>query len=191
MGAMTAEPLNMSERIRSHLAETLGLGPDDFISNTVELKVDLDAALLTDKAEYQVPGEYRLYIFEIRALIAMNEFQSDEALGAGVLSIGGAINRTLAKALATQVKLVDVDEKNEKLLHDAGAEDLNATICLGSLIPAAGGEPIRFVDDNDVFPLIIEAGHTLRMDATLAEAMGGNTEYGLELVAVLVRTRDT
>ena len=198
MSRIHYEPTNLSERIRSHIRETLTLSTQDFMSQTVEMVVTLNRSngVAGGSDQYLVPGEYVFLVGEIRGHIALDSISTETLFGAGLGAVGGVMNRAQLKAQNTKIKLVDVDSQNRRIIHESTPDVPDASVCLSSLLPVAGGSPIQFVDDNDITPLIIGPGHTLRLDVELSAALGAiasddaATEYGVQLVGALVRFRE-
>lgn len=200
MALLTPAPINFKQTIRSALAEGLRLNWGDIFPTVLHLRVTLDGTLgLPAPAvdTYRTPGDYALVIGEIRAHVAINKPSDEEASpGAGLLAIPDMQSRVIAKAMNARVTLVNADRDNLKLIetdisNTSSPLGVFGTLALSSLMPMAGGAPMRLIADGDVMPYIAPANERLRMTVAVSDAdvAGGATEYGLVLMGAFVRSR--
>jgi hypothetical protein len=146
---------------------------------------------------YRIPGDYGFLVGEVRAHIAMNALASEDTVGAtGPNALVGVRNRTVVKALNAKVTLVNADRNDLRFTElDVNNSSANGTIlsplCLASLMPEAGGSPVKLIQNSYVMPLIVPGNERLRLTVTLRDgnAAVGETEYGLTLIGALVRSR--
>lgn len=200
MAQMTPAPQNFMEPIRSALAEALGLSYADILPQILNLRTTLDSTKTGDIDEYRIDGGYHLLVLEVRGHIAMNQISSEAFAGAAgtLTSFGGIEQRTAVKALNCRVNLYNPDREAMKYIEtdvQNSAGMLASQMALSSLMPVANGRPIKFIDGNDIMPLLVMEGDRIRMSAQLidtdAAIVGGQTEYGLDLVGFFVRARTT
>jgi hypothetical protein len=204
MGILTAAPRNFQEKIRSELTEGLQLSYNDIMPTVVHLRASMagsgayGAATLPLAASdtVRIPGDYNFLATEVHAHVAMAQVSQEGVGSSGLMLLSGIRNRTLAKALSAFVSLVNADRNDltfvENNIQNSSANGaVISNLCLASIMPLAGGEPIKLIDQNYVAPLIVPANERLRMIVTLtnAEASLNQTEYGLTLIGAMVRAR--
>jgi hypothetical protein len=206
MAILTPAPFNFQQKIRSELTEGLQLSYYDIIPSVLHMRVTLNALggparpAFTGNAGtdvYRIPGDYGFLVGEVRAHIAMNALASEDTVGAtGPNALVGVRNRTVVKALNAKVSLVNADRNDLRFTElDVNNSSANGTIlsplCLASLMPEAGGSPVKLIQNSYVMPLIVPGNERLRLTVTLRDgnAAVGETEYGLTLIGALVRSR--
>lgn len=203
MALLTPMPVNFRQTIRSALAEALRLNYGDIFPTVLHLRTTLDgtAGLPAPGVDiYRTPGDYSLVIGEIRAHIALNALGAEgEQIGGGgtgLLQMPGMQSRVIAKAMNARVSLVNADRDNLKLIENditntSSPLGVYGTLALSSLMPMAGGSPIRLIADGDVMPFLVPANERLRMTVSVndADTAGLPTEYGLVLMGAFVRSR--
>lgn len=203
MAMLTPAPINFRQTIRSALVETLQLNWGDIFPTVLHLRTTLastgvpGAAVLPAPGidTYRAPGDYSLIVGEVRAHIAINS-PSTEAYSTGFLSVPSYQDRVIAKAMNARVTLVNADRDNLKLIetdinNSASPIGISASLALSTLLPMAGGCPMRLISDTDVMPFLVGANERLRLQVQLndAETGLGETEYGLVLMGAFVRSR--
>lgn len=202
MAILTPAPINFQQKIRSALAEALRLNYGDIFPTVLHLRTTLSSSpgpvVPSPGIDiYRTPGDYALVVGEVRAHIALNsisqEYTTDKT---GLLRINGMRDRVIAKAMNARVTLVNADRDNLKLIEtditsSANPLGISGSLALSSLMPEAGGSPMRLIADGDVMPFLVPANERLRMTVTLNDAMTGlgETEYGLVLMGAFVRSR--
>lgn len=200
MAQMTPAPSNFMEPIRSALAETLGLSYADIIPQVMNLRVTLDSTKTSDTDEYRIDGGYHFIGYEVRAHVASNVISSEVYAGAaGTLTSFGALQQLIAaKALNCRVELFNPDREALRYIEtdvQNAAGNVATSLSLGSLLPLAGGAPIKFCEGNEILPLLVMEGDRIRMKATLNETaaaiVGQQTEYGLTIIGAYTRARTT
>lgn len=196
---LTPPPINFRQTIRSALVESLQLNYGDIFPTVLHLRTTMSSTQMSPGVDiYRTPGDYALVIGEIRAHIALNVLSEEEDGATGLLQIPDMQSRVIAKAMNARVSLVNADRDNLKLIENDITNTSNplgvyGTLALSTLMPVAGGSPIRFITDNDVMPFLVPANERLRMTVTLNDATtaGPSTEYGLVLMGAFVRSRGT
>lgn len=205
MSMLTPPPINFQQRIRSALAEALRLNYGDIFPTILHLRTTLASGGVSGAATlpspgidtYRTPGDYALVIGEIRAHIAINALSSETTDGnTGLLRVNSMRDRIIAKAMNARVTLVNADRDNLKAIetdvsNSANPLGLSASLALSSLMPEAGGSPLRLIADGDVMPYLTPANERLRLTVQLNDAQTGlgETEYGLVLMGAFVRSR--
>jgi len=206
MAILTPAPANFQQKIRSELTEVLQLSYADIIPTVINMRVTMGAsgvrpaAVLTETQQsdlFRIPGDYTLLVSEVRADVTMNQLSQESTVGAtGLNALVGARNRTIVKALNAKVSLVNADRNNltfvENNLQNSSVNGpLISDLCLASLMPVAGGAPLKLIDQGYITPIIFPGNERIRMTVTLRDpnAALGQTEYGLALMGALVRSR--
>lgn len=200
MAMLTPPPINFQQRIRSALAEALQLNYGDIFPTVLHMRVTMAVGSSPQVDTYRTPGDYSLVIGEIRAHLAMNalgdEGEQIGVAGTGLLQMPGMQNRVMAKAMNARVSLVNADRDNLKLIENDIANTSSplgtfGTLALSTLMPVAGGSPIRLIADGDVMPFLVPANERLRMTVSINDDVtaGLPTEYGLVLMGAFVRSR--
>jgi hypothetical protein len=203
---LTPAPYNFQQKIRSELTEGLSLSYYDIIPSVLHLRATLTPGSgaarpnftgNTGSDIFRVPGDYNFLVGEVRAHIAMNALSSEDTVGAvGPNALVGVRNRTIVKALNAKATLVNADRNDLRfteldIQNSSSNGSVVSPLCLGSLLPAAGGAPIKLIRNGYVAPLIVPGNERLRMNVILRDgnAAAGETEYGLTLIGALVRSR--
>lgn len=209
MAILTPAPVNFQQKIRSELTEILQLSYADIIPTVISMRVTLASTGARPNATFnanfpnsstdlfRVPGDYAFLASEVRADIAMNELSVESTVGAtGLNALVGARNRTIVKAMNAKASLVNADRNGltfveNNLQNSATNGPLLSNLCLASLMPVAGGAPLKLIDQNYVTPLVFPGNERISMTITLRDpnAALGETEYGLALIGALVRSR--
>lgn len=207
MAILTPAPINFKQQIRSELAEALRLNYGNIFPTALHLRVTLGSGGVSGAAvlpspgvdTYRSPGDYALVVGEIRAHIAINTPSAETTAGGfktGLLSVNAMQDRVIAKAMNARVSLVNADRDNLKLVESDIANSANplgvfGSMALSTLMPVAGGSPLRLITDSDVMPYLLPANERLRLTVQLrdAETGLGETEYGLVLLGAFVRSR--
>ena len=206
MAILTPAPFNFQQKIRSELTEGLMLSYYDIIPSVLHLRATLTASGVGPRPAYtgnsgsdifRIPGDYNFLIGEVRAHVAMNALASEDTVGAvGPNALVGVRNRTLVKALNAKVTLVNADRNDLRfteldIQNSASNGAVVSPLCLGTLLPEAGGAPIKLIRNGYIAPLIVPGNERLRMNVILRDgnAAVGETEYGLTLLGALVRSR--
>lgn len=206
MAILTPAPFNFQQKIRSELTEGLMLSYYDIIPSVLHLRATLTAAGAGPRPAYtgnagsdifRIPGDYNFLVGEVRAHVAMNALSTEDTVGAtGPNALVGVRNRTLVKALNAKVTLVNADRNDLRfteldIQNSASNGAVVSPLCLGTLLPEAGGAPIKLIRNGYVAPLIVPGNERLRMNVILRDgnAAVGETEYGLTLLGALVRSR--
>jgi len=203
---LTPAPFNFQQKIRSELTEGLMLSYYDIIPSVLHLRATLTAGSGAARPNYtgnsgsdifRIPGDYNFLIGEVRAHVAMNALSTEDTIGAtGPNALVGVRNRTLVKALNAKVTLVNADRNDLRfteldIQNSASNGAVVSPLCLGTLLPEAGGAPIKLIRNGYIAPLIVPGNERLRMNVILRDgnAAVGETEYGLTLLGALVRSR--
>lgn len=212
MAILTPVPFNFQQKIRSELTEQYQLSYADIIPTVIHLRVSLQgtgapapgqaATVLPDAQsdQFRIPGDYNFVVSEVRGHVALDALSSESAIIAngftGMLSDATVKGRVIAKALNAKASLFNADRNNltfvENNLQNSSTNGaLLSNICLATLLPLAGGAPLKLIDQSYVMPLIVPGNERLQMQVTLrnAAASTGLTEYGLVCVGALVRSR--
>lgn len=214
MAILTPVPFNFQQKIRSELTEQYQLSYADIMPTVIHLRVAMQgtgaaapppvaaATVVPDPQsdQFRIPGDYNLLVSEVRAHVALNSLSTESAIIAdgftGMMSDATVKGRIIAKALNAKVSLFNADRNNltfvENNLQNSSTNGaLISNLCLASLMPIAGGAPLKLIDQSYVMPLIVPGNERIQMQVTLrnAAASTGLTEYGLVLVGALVRSR--
>lgn len=206
MAILTPAPFNFQQKIRSELTEGLMLSYYDIIPSVLHLRATLNATGAGPRPAYvgnsgsdifRIPGDYNFLIGEVRAHVAMNALSTEDTIGAtGPNALVGVRNRTLVKALNAKVTLVNADRNDLRfteldIQNSASNGAVVSPLCLGTLLPEAGGAPIKLIRNGYIAPLIVPGNERLRMNVIIRDgnAAVGETEYGLTLLGALVRSR--
>lgn len=211
MAILTPAPFNYQQKIRSELIEGLQLSYADIIPTIIQTRITTQSVPGPDVENpragavapplqydtYRIPGDYNFLVTEIHAHLAMTTLAEENTVGAsGLTAMGTVKDRTITKALNAFVSLVNADRNDLTFVEgdiysSSAGGSIYSRLCLASLLPLAGGAPIKLVDQNYVAPLIVPANERLRMGLTLTDAGAalGQTEYGLALIGALVRMR--
>lgn len=204
MAILTPAPINFQQKIRSELAEGLGLSYYDIYPSVLHLRATLNAAggparpnFLPNAGTdiFRIPGEYNFLVGEVHAHLAINGISTEDTVGAtGPNALVGMRNRVAVKALNAKVTLVNADRNDLRFTElDIQNSSSNGAVvsplCLGTLMPICGGSPIQLIRKGYVMPLIVPANERLRLTVTLRDgnAAAGLTEYGLTLIGAMVR----
>lgn len=188
-------PRQYIESIRSFLTEVRGLNQDDYRWEEPTLKLTMNSTTVSGEATYTVPSEKSLIIVAISAHVAlidpMNETASLANPGNALLGFGmgvGIRDRQLLKAMNCRVTFRDADNDNLQFFP------VDNGLSLSSLM-SQSGEPFHILPA----PLIVPATHNLKAAFSLIKTVaasanntplvGADTEYGLQLHSILVRTK--
>jgi hypothetical protein len=203
---ITSAPLNFQQRIRSELTEALQLGYGDIQPCVLHMRVTVAGSGARPNVAIPAPatdqwrntGDMNFIVGEVHAHLAMNELASESTVGAtGLNSLVGVRQRTIVKALNTKVTLVNTDRNNLRFVetditsNTAGGGSVLSPLSLASLLPAAGGSPVKLISEGYVMPYILPAQEQLQLTVSFLDgnATLGQTEYGLTLVGALVRSK--
>ena len=206
MAILTPAPFNFQQKIRSELTEGLMLSYYDIIPSVLHLRATLTPGSGSSRPNYtgnagsdifRIPGDYNFLVGEVRAHVAMNALGSEDTIGAaGPNALVGVRNRTIVKALNAKVTLVNADRNDLRfteldIQNSSNNGAVVSPLCLGTLLPAAGGAPIKLIRNGYIAPLIVPGNERLRMNVIIRDgnAAAGETEYGLTLLGALVRSR--
>ena len=205
MAILTPAPINFQQKIRSELAEGLGLSYYDIYPSVLHMRTTIAALggparpnFLPNAGTdiFRLPGEYNFLIGEVRAHIATNGISAEDTVGAtGPNALVGMRNRMAVKALNAKATLVNADRNDLRFTElDIQNSSSNGAVisplCLGTIMPLCGGSPIQLIRKNYVMPLIVPANERLRLTVQLRDgnAAVGLTEYGLTLIGAFVRS---
>lgn len=202
MAILTPAPINFRQQIRSQLSELMRLSFADIYPTALHMRVTMASTAGVPNVlpapqfdTYRIPGDYTLVVGEIRAHIALNQLSS-EAAGTGMLASTSIESRIVTKAMNARATLVNADRDNLKVIetvinNSANPTGLSATLSLASLMPAAGGAPMRFIGDGVALPLMVPGNERLQLKVELDDADTGllQTEYGLVLMGAFCRSR--
>ena len=154
------------------LLELLGLSESSLMSVAIPLEVLLGAATATDADTYDVPTEYDLAIYGMRASYRSSNLATEPVLNANItaLSVEGIAEARLQNILAEfAIK--------ERKLDIVEGRSLN--------LAALYREPLRWP-----VPLMVPGGKTLTLTLTaqsvVAAIIGNDANYGIVLEAVLI-----
>lgn len=206
MAIITAPPLNFQERIRSALMESLELSYWDLVPAAVHLRATLSDSNDAEGFDfYRVEGGVSFMVYEIHPHLAMNTI-SDETTETNAngtyLSIAGARNRELLKALNCDITLINPDRESMQYFVRDGGNSVDGqgglTLPLSALYSELGGGPLVFAEGVDIVPMIVNENDRIEMTATLRSTgttwntnAGFSTEYGVTLMGVFLRARAT
>jgi hypothetical protein len=202
---ITNPPLNFQQRIRSELTEALQLGYGDIQPCILHMRVTAAGTGTRPNAVLPTPGvdqwrntgDMTLLVGEVRAHLALNEVTQESTVGAtGLNSLVGVRDRVIAKALNTKVTLVNTDRNNLRfvetdIITNTNAGSIVSALSLASILPAAGGSPIKLIENGYVMPYLLPPQEQLQLTVNWLDANAtlGQTEYGLTLIGALVRAR--
>lgn len=205
---ITQAPLNFQQKIRSELTEALQLGYGDIQPCVLHMRVTVagDSTFVRPNVPIPSPavdqwrntGDMTLLIGEIHAHIALNEVSQESTVGAtGLNALVGVRERTIVKALNTKVTLVNTDRNNLRFVetdiqtNSTGGTAVVSQLSLASILPIAGGTPVKLIDNGYVMPYLLPPQEQLQLSVTFLDgnATLGQTEYGLTLIGALVRSR--
>jgi hypothetical protein len=208
MAILTPAPANFQQKIRSELTEGLQLGYADIIPSVLHLRVTMSGTNIVNKVAttlpipasdiYRVGGDYNFLIGEIRAHLALNGVSTEATGGdfAGMMDDTTVKGRMIAKALNAKVSLFNADRNDLRFVENniqnsSVGGPLISDLCLGSIMPLAGGSSIKLIQKGYIMPLIVPGNERLQMKVTLTDpgASTGATEYGLTCIGALVRMR--
>lgn len=212
MAILTPVPYNFQQKIRSSLTEQYQLSYADIIPTVVHLRVSMQgtgapapgqAATVLPAPQsdlFRIPGDYNLVVSEVRGHVALNALSSESAVIAngftGMLADATTKGRVIAKALNAKASLFNADRNNltfveNNIQNSSTNGPLLSDLCLASIMPVAGGAPLKLIDQSYVMPLIVPGNERIQMQVALrnAAASTGLTEYGLVLIGALVRSR--
>jgi hypothetical protein len=209
MAILTPVPLNFQQKIRSELGEILQLSYADIMPTVIHLRVSTQGpggppattTPIDQSDQFRIPGDYNLLVSEVRSHVALNNLSTEDARAAngftGMMLDATVRGRVIAKALNAKVSLFNADRNNlnfvENNLQNSSlvSGSLLSNLCLATLLPMAGGAPLKLIDQNYVMPLIVPGNERIQMQVSFrnAAATTGLTEYGLVLMGALVRSR--
>lgn len=157
------------------------LTPDDYRWSSVNLRLRVTTTSNNTGGEvnYRAPSNYNLLLFEIHGHLAFNAWTTETIAIAGV---GNPLvyERYALKASNCRVAFSNTDREGGTRIFDTNDKPLS------NLLPLTGGNPLKFNP-----PQIVRNGENLRMTLTMqdtgATIIGGSTDYGLDLTALLVR----
>ena len=162
--------------VSAYLREMLGLSTAELIGVGIQMEVKLGQTTLTGNADYIVPSDRDLIIFQIQSTYRSTAIQTEPVLNANIaLSYAGLSESRLANVLA-QLKIKD---RNLNVFDN-------------------GETPLSSVYNNPMYmpqvaPLIIPAAVKLQATMTLqnavAAAAGNDAFYGLLLTGVQIPRR--
>lgn len=200
---LTPMPANFQQPIRSAIAEALGLSWYDLAPTMIHFRNVLTAAAASATDTFRVEGGWAFVAWEMRAHIGMNSM-STEALSTtatSLLALPGAKNRTIVKAMNARCTLSLPDAEGVGIIetdvqNSTGQLSVDG-LPLSALMPLCGGAPVRWVEGNDVLPLIIPEDNRIKCVTTLndvatvggATSAGASTEYGVSLIGAFIRAR--
>lgn len=159
--------------VRKFLEDLLAVANSSLMGVEVPLEALLGAGTLTETAEYRVPAEYDLVVFQMQATYRSTALNTEPALNANLsLDLQGLAEARLGNVLG---KLQLVDRKLDVI---EGA-DLN--------MAARYRTPAFWLPSA---PLIIPAAQTLRAtfnaQSGVAAVIGNDAYYGFLLTGVLI-----
>lgn len=157
------------------------LSVDDYRWATYPMRAALLTGTTTGSVTQRIPNTHIALVYSIHAFVRITDLSAES------LAISAVGNPTFKERLALKAnnckfdfKIADGDVA--KFVEGASALQEN----LGSLHPAAGGEPYRYNP-----PMIVDGGKTLQLDLSLedtaADVVGSTTLYGVGVRALLVR----
>lgn len=163
--------------VSAYLKEVLNLSTAELIAVGIQLEVQLGVAALTKGAEYKVPSDRDLVIFQVQSTWRSTAINTEPALNAAItaLDYDGLESARLANCIA-QLRIKDRNLD----IFDNGGVPLNAIKKSPMFFP-------------QVAPLLIPAGVLLQSVFTLQSAVaaiaGNDANYGLLLTGVAIPTR--
>lgn len=203
MAILTPAPINFQQPIRSAMAEALGLGWMDIEPVAIHFRVSLTAAngLAGNTDEFRIPQGRTFLGYEMIGHIGMDNM-STEALSTNntaLMSIAGARNRALVKAMNARATLRHLDAEKQKIIETDVRDSSGVTEITMPLSAIMFGRKVKWVDGNDIAPLIVPDNNRIQCKITLSDVAlvngagpaGLQTEYGVTLVGVLVRASAT
>lgn len=191
-----APPRQLIESVRSMLMEMRTLTFDDYrpeflpLSKVLGPTANNGSPSYSDEVIYTVPSEKSLVVVEVTPRVAFNKpalevkdltmTDATKGFGTGV----GIQDRLLLKAMNCRV-LLQLKDATQQLFGDVGLR-------LSDINPEAG-----YQLPWHQFPLIVPQNQVLKLNLSLIatataddlKLVGGDTEYGLNLMAFLVRSR--
>ena len=171
-------PGSSASRVRSYLAEVLGLSPADLRAIAIPLQATLSSATPgTDK--YSVPADQELVVFSVQGYLRFNNIGSEpNAIGNSNVTHD---ERVLIKSQNCLVQLENTDRQYK--LFDGRDQ------CLAGITPPYGA-PLYFPVET---PMVVPASHNLKATFTLQDvSITGYSVasiYGITLAGVLIPKR--
>lgn len=144
----------------------------------VVLRTPLNTTTTSNSDTYRVPNPYNLLVQRVRGMFGFRALTSE------TLTITGVGNPDIIERVMMHASNCRVELKNDDKDYDVID---NQQLVLAPILPELGGAPVEFDP-----PLNVLTGQTLKMTVSLNDTttavVGGNSEYGLVLEGVLVRT---
>lgn len=203
MAILTPAPINFQQPIRSAIMEGLGLGWSDIEPVAIHFRVSLTAAtgLAGATDEFRIPQGRQFLGYEMFGHIGMDVLGTEllSTTATSPLSIAGARNRTLAKAMNARAQLRHLDAEKQRIIDTDVRDSSGVTSITLPLSAIMFGRKVRWVNGNDIAPLIVPDNNRIQCTITLNDvttiggttAAGLQTEYGVTLAGVLVRSSAT
>lgn len=182
IGSCPEEDEMSTQRVRNFLSEFSKpmsgseLGPEDYREVLAVLKSTLSTSTTSGSPTYRVPTTHNLLIHRIVGFVAMNDV-STETLAVSTVGNPSVVDRDLIKGGNCRVDLMNSDRKHKII------DEVNVPLSL--FMKAQGIEfPI---------PHVVPAGETVEATLALQDTetgvVGSAAQYGIVLVATLIRVK--
>lgn len=169
-------------RIRSYLAELLGISPAELRPVAIPMQATLTSSVTTlADSTYTVAADQDLYLYSVAGYLSPNDLSSEPTAMLTWLNLDPS-ERFLVKAMNCVVQLENTSRQYKVF------DGREAT--LASLMPPFG-LPLQWPVET---PLSVPAKHSLKATFTLqdtgSDVVGASTDYGILLSGVLVPHAD-
>lgn len=154
------------------------LSPDDFRWASIQLRARLTTSTTSGQVNYRAPANFNMLIFGIQAHLALNDPDGETVTVTGIGN-PDVVSRMLMKAMNARVALQNSDRPGGAKIFEQNDKPL------GNLVVPIG-KPLEFFP-----PHMVKDAENLQMDVSLqdtaAAIVGGSTDYGVDILALLVR----
>lgn len=204
----SGQPMNLSERIRSMLAEARELGSGDYFAQVIQLRKALDGTTTSDTDTFLCPSGWNFVVHEIRPHFGFNN-ASTEAVPTPAdttfLSTGDLADRAMLKRMNCRVQLA-VEGAAQAALQVIDTTGTSPQIPAGTATDMALSDlydedgkpsPIVFAEGNDAGLLVVTGNASLKLTVSLRKSSATATatagqlalqaEYGLDVVGIFVK----
>lgn len=155
------------------------LTPDDYRWASIQLRQRLTTSVQSGQVNFRAPANFNMLIFAITGHLAFND-PDGETLSITGIGNPSVVDRILLKAMNVRIAFQNSDRSGGAKIFE------NQDKPLSNLLPHVGGKPLEFFP-----PYIVKDAENLQMDVSILDTgtsiIGGSTDVGLDLTALLVR----